>query len=121
MRKRVVDIDVHPYLSPGIAQLGLASGHVAFELSSGEAGPNDQITHHPATFLVVLVVMGLGETEASCASSLRWRMRRRMRFKRFMRFLCHFGRMPPGRLTEYLNATQENQTESNRERERELE
>ena len=30
---------------------------------------------------------------------LRWRMRRRRSFKRFMRFLCHFGRMPLGRLT----------------------
>ena len=30
---------------------------------------------------------------------LRWRMRRRRSFKRFMRFLCHFGRIPRGRLT----------------------
>jgi hypothetical protein len=36
---------------------------------------------------------------ASGAYLLRWRMRRRRSFKRFMRFLCHFGRMPRGRLT----------------------
>ena len=30
----------------------------------------------------------------------RWRIRRRRSLRRFMRFLCHLGRMPPGRLTE---------------------
>jgi hypothetical protein len=29
----------------------------------------------------------------------RWRMRRRRSLRRFMRFLCHLGRIPPGRLT----------------------